>query len=342
MRRRRRRLVAIGAAPAALLAIGRTHTAAAQSGVGTLSQSAAQSLAEANGARLVALGGAGVAAQLGAESVLSNPAALATTGKRELSLFHGQDVWSTRDVLAFVAPSRRLGSFAVSAHLWNYGEEASTGRTSPDTVGALVIRNVMGAASYATTFGKRFSAGVTFKVLQVRFDCTGQCNTTGDGTAAADLRPVTSAVDLGAQYDLAGRAPLVLGAVVRHLGFDLQVKDREQADPLPTQFAFGARYAVPNFAARVKDSELHVIGEASQAIGSAGGPLELRGGAELTYRKTYALRGGWLQRPGGDSGGSIGFGYAGKRFAFDVARTLTGFSVDVGQPPTYVTLRYVF
>ena len=193
----------------------------------------------------------------------------------------------------------------------------------------------------AARSGRALSVGLTYRLLQNRFDCSGICSTPGDPTPTADLKPTTSMVDIGAQYDFKAHAPLAVGAAVRYLGLRLQFKDRDQADPLPTQFAVGARYDVTALAARVKDAKLRLTGEVVRGLSAGGADASVHGGAEATFRNVFALRGGWVQRRG-QSGPSVGFGYQSTRFGLDVAQQLTGFSVEAGKTPTFLALRYLF
>jgi hypothetical protein len=304
-------------------------------------ESGAQPLLLPLGARTVGLGGAAVAAQLGIESQISNPAGLgyATTG--EVTLLHGQDLFARRDLLGAVIPSRRLGTFGVSGYLVNLAETPATDDFG-NVIGTAYVRSVAAAASYASTFARDFSVGLTYRVIQLRFDCSGTCASPGAPAQADPVRGTTSMIDVGAQYDFRKRMPLAVGAAVRHLGLRLQVKDGDQADPLPTQFAVGARYDVEALARRVKDARLRVSADVVRGLGAGGSDPSVHVGAEGTFRNTFALRGGWMQRRGGDSGPSVGFGYASRRLGFDVARQLSGLSVEAGDPPTFVSLRYHF
>ena len=305
-----------------------------------VNESGAQPLLLPLGARIVGVGGAGVAGQFGAESQLANPAALGFVTSREVALLHGQDFFARRDLLATVIPSRRLGTFAVSGYLVNLAETPATDDFG-NQIGTAYVRSVSAAASYASTFGRDIAVGLTYRVVQLRFDCSGTCTAQGAPPPTEPVRGTTSMIDIGAQYDLRRKLPLVLGASVRYLGLRLQVKDSEQADALPTQLAVGARYDVEALTKRAKDTRLRVSADVVRGLGAGGADPAVHAGAEGTFRQTFALRGGWVQRRG-DSGPSVGFGYAGRRVGFDVARQLTGFSVDAGDPPTFVALRYLF
>ncbi|HEX5582002.1 MAG TPA: hypothetical protein VFX39_10515, partial [Gemmatimonadaceae bacterium] len=68
-------------------------------------------------------------------------------------------------------------------------------------------------------------------------------------------------------------------------------------------------------------------------------------GGELVWQRRVALRGGYIFDAGRGSAGAgptVGLGVVAGRFVVDIAREFQGLSVDAGQPPTYVTLRYRF
>lgn len=303
----------------------------------SVNESGLQSLLLPLGARIVGFGGASVAGQFGAESQLANPAALGVATASEVSLLHGQDVIGTRDLVAVVVPSKRLGSFGLSGYLINLAEQAAVDEFGNET-GTLYVRTVAAAASYASTIGRDLSVGLTYRVVQARTDCSGSCQISGDELRAATV----SMVDLGAQYDFRRYLPLTVGSAVRHLGPRFQIRDSEQADALPTQFVVGARYDVEAIGKQVPDLRLRLASDVSRSFGAGGADVAVHVGAEGMFRNTFALRGGWVQRRGEESGPSVGFGYQSRRIGFDVARQLSGFSVEAGEPPTYVALRYLF
>jgi hypothetical protein len=313
--------------------------AAARPSLAQVNEAGAQSLVLPLGARTVGLGGATVAGQYGIESQLSNPAGLGFVTSGEVALLHAQDYFARRDLLGAVIPSRRLGTFAVSGYLVNLGEIPATDDFG-NQIGTSYPRSVAVAASFASTIARDFSMGLTYRVLQLRFDCSGACSVAG-APAQEVVRGTSSMVDFGAQYDFRRRLPLAVGATVRYLGLRVQVKDADQADPLPTQFSVGARYDVEALSRSVKDARLRVSADVVRGLGAAGADPSVSVGAEGTFRGMLSLRGGWIQRRA-DSGPSVGFGYAGKRLGFDVARQLSGFSVEAGDPPTFVALRYQF
>ena len=292
-------------------------------------------------ARSVGVAGASVADVPGTEAVVTNPAALGHVDRREAALHVGQDAASKRLLATVVLPSRVLGAFSVAAYLADYGAGDLVSGAG-EVVGRIYPRDVFYAATYASDIGRRLAVGVTYRYVQNRFDCTGQCINPEDGRSYEQISS-TSSVDVGARYEFGPRVPLSVGAAVRHFGFRLQIEDREQADALPTQLALGARYVVPGIARYVPDGELRLLGE---AVGGLAAELsnELRLGVEGVYRSRFVVRGGYAVARGGGltSGPAFGLGYAGPRFALDLARQVGGLSSAQGQPPTYASLRYWF
>lgn len=287
------------------------------------------------GAHAVALGEAVVAdSTLGTEAMWWNPAALARLGKKEVAVHHSQTLIATSDMLTFALPSRVLGTIAASAYLVNYGDQAATDPVNGTEIGTITNRNYQLALSYATPVGKRLSAGVTYKFIMLRFQCTGVCGN------VPVISGSTSALDLGAQYVLPTSLPVTIGASVRNIGPALQVKDAEQADPLPRIIQVGGKARVPlqslNDAGASLDVTLDV--QSAAALNGAAGGL----GLILGYRDVAFLRAGYKLQPGDAKGPSIGLGFQRGGFALDLARRFDAASAQLGEPPTYISLRARF
>ena len=287
------------------------------------------------GAHAVALGEAVVAdSTLGTEAMWWNPAALARLGKKEVAAHHSQTLIATSDMLTFALPSRVLGTIAASAYLVNYGDQAATDPVNGTEIGTITNRNYQLALSYATPVGKRLSAGVTYKFIMLRFQCTGICGN------VPVISGSTSALDLGAQYVLPTSLPITIGASVRNIGPALQVKDAEQADPLPRIIQVGGKARVPmqslNDAGASLDVTLDV--QSAAALNGAAGGL----GLILGYRDVAFLRAGYKLQPGDAKGPSIGLGFQRGEFALDLARRFDTASAQLGEPPTYISLRARF
>jgi hypothetical protein len=286
------------------------------------------------GARSIGQGEATVAdSSLGTEGLWWNPAGAARGSKREVTVHHSKTFGATSDMVAFMVPSRLLGTLSGAFYLVNYGDLPVT--AGPDVqLGTVSTHNYMGALSYASAVGSRLSAGLTYKFLMLRFACSGLC---GDIPVISGS---TSAVDLGAQYRMPVPIPLVIGASLRNLGPALQVKDRAQADPLPRILQVGARARVPMTILEKNESSLDLMADYKAAAvfnGAAGGV-----GAVLGYREQFFLRTGYHLQPGGGSGPSIGFGAVRGDISIDLAMRFDEFSSQAGETPTYISLRVRF
>jgi hypothetical protein len=329
MRRRRFR----GVAAATLVAgwLTTASTVAAQ-----LATEGATFLLIPIGAKSVSLGQAVVAEQGGSEAVWWNPAGLARAEKKELAIHHYQTIIGTGDAVSFVFPSDVLGVLTASVYLLDIGEQEVTG-PGGFQVGSIIPRFLVYAATYATPIGGRVNAGLTYKVVQFRVDCTGFC------TGVPIISSTGSAIDAGIQYSIPIPAPVWLGIAVRNLGPKLQVKDSEQADPLPTRVQVGATYLVTPLQRYARDVEVQVnadfIDELSFESPSA------RIGADIGYRKFAYFRAGYVFKEieGSEQyGPSIGIGLTAGSLQVDLARLFDAFSAGLGDPPTYLSVRYLF
>ena len=286
------------------------------------------------GARAVGGGQAIVADEPGSEAVWWNPAAIARTTRAEAAIHHSTTIISDSDALTVVVPSSLLGVVAIGAAVVDFGKQEVT--DSLGTIGAVLPRNLVYAVTYATPVGRRVSAGLSYKVVQLRVDCTGGC--AGVPTVSAS----SSALDAGVQADLAGIVPVKVGLALRNAGPRLQVKDTDQADPLPTLVQAGVSYDVPNAERIAKDIAIRVNADVLADFGSSG--RSYRFGSTLAYRDRAFLRGGYVfaRDEGEGDGPAYGIGLASGNIVFDIARVVRGLSVESDKPPTYISLRYLF
>jgi len=296
---------------------------------GTLSKEGALFLLVPIGARAVGTGQAVAAGQPAGEGLWWNPASLARLEKTELSLSHSQNIIGTGDALTLVKPTGRAGVVAVGAYQFTTGPQDATDQYG--VTGTLNPRDIILAASYSATFGARVSAGIVFKFLQDRLDCT--C---GIPTQSAS----TNALDAGLQAVVDSARRITVGVVLRNLGPRLQFKDNSQADPLPTRVHFGAQYRVREVERSLPGGELRISGE----VVARGGLTEpsFRAGGEFAYKQQYYLRAGFVSGSGDAAGAAVGLGFQRGGIAMDFARAFGGFSADQGQPPAYLTLRFRF
>jgi hypothetical protein len=286
------------------------------------------------GAQAVGMGQAMVATTPGSEGIWWNPSSIAAQTKRELAIHHSTTVIGTGDALTFVLPSRSRGTAALSLNILNLGEQHLTDEFG-NVIGVVLPRFVVLAGTYGARIGKRLRTGLTYKVVQLRFDCSGQCTNVGTLSAA------TNAADLGAQYEIAAGAPLTFGLAIRNLGGKLNTDGANERTPLPTQVEVGAMYRVRFIDRYVKDTE--VLATTSLLDSRSYGGKAIRFGADLVYQKKVHLRAGLVghdQRS--ETSASLGFGLESGPFVFDIARVFGGIPGEDGQQPIYISLRYLF
>jgi hypothetical protein len=286
------------------------------------------------GARTLGQGQATVASETGSEAVWANPASLARQTTRETAIHHSTTLAVTGDALTFVSPARALGVLGISINLYNLGDQQITEDPNQPPVGLLLPRNVVYALTWARGLGAHFNAGINYKLVQARIDCTGQCGDIGTGSGTA------TAFDVGAQYRLSDNVPLTLGAAIRSIGGDLRATADEPPAKLPRRVQLGASYRLRFIDRYLADMDVRIAGEMDSAPGfeDAG----LRFGSAVVYQDRVHLRAGWGTADTEASGPSVGFGITAGKLSFDIARTFEGLSADAGEPPTHFSLRYNF
>jgi hypothetical protein len=321
-------------AAAALLTAGRAQPVRAQGASAGVEGGAFLLLPV--GARAVALGQAATADGGTSESMFWNPAGLAALPKAEFAIYHYDAFFGSGDAIAIAAPSSRLGSFALGAYLVNYGDLAVTrGDLGPEPVGQISPRNLALMASYATDVGG-LSAGVTYKLVQFRVDCTGDCSQVPTATGS------TQAVDVGVQYAFGGWRPVVVGVSLRNLGFDLQINNRAQADPLPTRLSVGVSAELVRPAAGVQGLDARVLADVQGTV--LQGPLTAVTlvGIESGVGDMVRLRFGYAFLDSNVRGPSLGVGVRFGSVAFDLASTFNS-AQDIGDTqPVHFTFRVIF
>ena len=286
------------------------------------------------GAQAVGMGQTMVAGKPGSEGIWWNPASVAGQEKRELALHHSKTVAGVGDAFSFVAPLHSYGTAGLSLSVLDLGEQQLTDNLN-QVIGVILPRDVVFAGTYAARLSRRLDAGLNYKIIQIRVDCSGQCTTVGAAVESS------RAVDLGAQYHFQAGAPLTFGAAIRNLGGKLNSTQTNQRDPLPTQLELGAMYRLKFLDHYVKDTELQAAG--SYVDTRSFGGKAVRFGTDVVYERTVHLRAGYVGHDRrGDATGSVGFGLENASFVFDIARTFGGIPADNGQSPVWISLRYLF
>jgi len=285
------------------------------------------------GARSIAVGQAVVAAQLGSEAVWWNPAGLARSEKREAAIHHSQTLLATGDALTILIPSSLLGVAALSVNILDFGNVDRT-RGPDQPTGTILPRSIVYAATYGAPIGSRVNAGITYKVLQFRIDCSGDC------ADFPSISSTTTALDFGLQYDFVDRLPITIGSSVRNLGLRLQVNDEDQADPLPTRLQMGVLYRLAGLGSAARPVDLHLSGDVVNELSLQAPSARL--GADMLVQKIVHLRAGYGFEGAETSGPAIGVGVVAGNLVVDVGRVFERFSAGAGQAPTYLSLRYLF
>jgi hypothetical protein len=280
-----------------------------------------------------------VADRPGSESVWWNPAAIGAATRREAAIHHSQSIVGTGDAVTIVVPSSLLGVLALSVNILDFGEQQTNNDPTLPVEGGsgtIIPRSFVYAATYATSLGGYVTAGLTYKLIQFRIDCTGQCPDIA-------FSATTSALDLGAQFMVKRSLPLVIGVAARNLvGLKLQVNDSPQSDPIPRRLQVGVQYRIDMPPRIAPETAVRLAFDVADGI-HVGNPAP-RFGADISFRDRFHVRGGYAYEASrSEAGGpSIGLGITAGNLVFDVARILTGLSADAGKSPTFLSLRYLF
>ncbi len=285
------------------------------------------------GAQGVSLGRAMTWTQ-GVESAWWNPAGLAGLPRSQLVIVRGDHTVGTATAATGMFARPGLGSFGASYYLLDAGEFDQTDEFGNFT-GTLNVRNHLGIVSAALHVSDRIAAGVNLKVVRFQFTCRGVC--TDDGSTAT-----TYALDLGTQ--IMPREHVRLGAMVAHLGPDFQVRNAEQADPLPARVRVAAAYDVVRELTGRDDLHGWLAFEVEDRLRSLGS-TSFYLGTELSAGRTDALslRAGhaWSQI-GQEDGTRVGLGLRYQRFDLAIAKSLAVSTITGETEPVHVTFSIGF
>lgn len=287
------------------------------------------------GAKAVALGRA-MTAQPGAESVFWNPAGLGELSDGQLILYRGDYVAGSGTAASGLMSRAGIGAVGLTYQLLDVGEQDLTDEQG-NVLGTITVRNHLGVASVATRVLDRLNIGFNFKVVQFRQSCRGQCLDAG-------VTATTYAVDAGIQLTRLAGLPLRVGAMVAHAGPRFQIRNEEQADPLPTRMRVSAAYEVLGQFVEVPELELHVTGELEDRWREPGSPA-LYLGTEFGATVEQALllvRAGYVKGNGEQlDGAAVGVGLNYDRFDVGVAKSLAA-TITGETEPVHVTFGLVF
>src|ERR1700752_4080074 len=290
------------------------------------------------GAQAVGMGQTATASAGRGDAAFWNPAGLATLSDDEFALHSANLVAGRSDGLGAYFPSRGIGVIGGAVYLVDYGDLDRTDNNG-NTIARIAPRNFEFLASFATSLGGSFMLGVSYKLIQFRVDCSGDCRDFPSGTGAKH------ALDFGGQFSVGAGGPLRLGVALRKGGFRLQVQTRAQADELPTRLSVGALYAL-----RLRPAEGRTLNEAFDVKLAAdldspwgqAGQSEQRIGFDVGDQKMVRGPGGYAFVQDGLSGPSVGLGLESGSLGVDFARAfLTGSDLQVDSP-TFFSFRVTF
>ena len=290
------------------------------------------------GAQAVGMGQTATAASGHGEVAFWNPAGLATLSDDEFALHTATLVAGKSSVLGAYFPSRGIGVLGGAVYLVDYGDLPRTD-IDGNTIARLAARNFEFMASYATNLAGSVVFGVSYKLVQFRVDCSGDCSNLPAGAGT------THAIDLGGQFRVGPGGPLRIGVALRNVGFRLQVQNQAQADPLPTRLAIGALYEVhfrPAEGGTLEQTfDLKLAADVDSPWGQ-GGQSETRVGFDVGYQKLVRVRAGYAFVQDGLSGPSVGLGIESGSIGVDLARAfLTGSDLQADSP-TFFSFRVTF
>ena len=278
------------------------------------------------GAKAVALGRAMTALQ-GAESVFWNPAGLGDLSGSRVLLYRGDYVAGEGTSASGLVNRPGLGTIGFTYHLLDVGEQDLTDEQG-NVLGSISVRNHLGVFSAATRFWNRLNVGFNFKFVQFRQSCRGQCLDAG-------VTATTYAVDAGVQLTELAGLPLRLGVMVAHAGPRFQVRNEEQADPLPTRVRASVAYEALGTFGENERLSLTLIAEVEDRWRDPGSPAlylgsELGAGVEDAL---LILRAGYVRGNGEQvNGAAMGVGIAYDRFDLSIAKSLTSNITGVSEP----------
>ena len=286
------------------------------------------------GARAVGMGQASVADGGRGEAAFWNPAGLAAIPGGGFELHTASLVAGRTHAVTAYFPSARIGVFGGAIYLVDYGDLERTDSTNT-TIARISPRNFEFLASFATALPGPIAIGLNYKLVSFRVDCSGDC------TGFPNADGVTHAIDVGGQFAVGAGDALRVGVALRNLGFQLQVENADQADPLPTSLVVGALWQVMLGAAEATDRfDLRLAADVDNPWGESG-TAGLHVGADVGYRELARVRAGYVAR-GGLAGASVGLGLSTGTVGVDLARTFLSNSDLVVDNPTFFTFHLAF
>lgn len=289
------------------------------------------------GAQAVALARA-VTALGSAESAFWNPAGLTAVDRNQAILFHGNQLTGDTNGFSLLFVRSGLGTLGLSYNLLDESGIEVTDEQGT-TVGSISVRDHQGILSAAMQVTSWLAAGLNAKLVSSGVTCRGQCPE-GTGQSA------TYAVDAGVQLRPLSGQPLVIGAMVAHVGPRYREKNATESQPLPSRLRVGASYLITRQFLE-EQFGLRVLAELEDHLKDPGSP-QLFVATELTAGSSDQLfiRGGFIfadfANRNQTDGAAVGFGLRFDRLQFGIARSLARGGPTLEQEPVHLTLGLSF
>lgn len=272
----------------------------------------------------------------GPESAFWNPAGLAGVEESRFLAYRGDMLAGESTALTAIFARKPMGVFALSYQLLDGGSFDETDSQGNKT-GEFTARNHLGIASAATGITSWLNVGVNLKVFQFNLSCRGQCTN-------GSISSTGWAMDAGLQARPFVGVPLRFGAMVAHLGPDLQVENSSQADPLPSRMRFSVGYDFMDGLIENDELQLWVDLEFEDRLRDPGSGRIYHLGTELIAGTTdqIILRAGYQEGEVGQADGfAVGVGLRFDRFDIALAKNLAG-SITGDTEPIHVSFGLAF
>ena len=282
------------------------------------------------GARQTAMGLA-VSPVASPDAVFYNPAGLAELEGNHFVVHHLESEIQPFDAFTLLISPWNLAVFGVSYVLVDYETQELTGENE-EVVGRFGAADHLVVASFATPLASNLSAGINYKYYNLRIVCSGRCD-------LEELNATTHALDFGVQYQPGWLGNVRFGAALLNAGVPLQVRNAEQADPLPTRLRLGVAYDVLQHLDSIGPYSLTLLVEATEDDWKKPTTPRTAVGMEAAVADFIFLRAGYGTGEGLEAGPSVGVGVLYSRFNVAIAKRVAGgiagdepfqLTVDVG------------
>jgi len=277
------------------------------------------------GARPSAMGECAVALYSDIFATYWNPAGLSKIEKREFGIMHGKTVMdASLEFLGFAYPTKKSGTFGISS-IFFIPEPVPVTTTDENTEGELNWLDWALALSYGKDLqkiAKNLSTGGSFKLIQRR-----------ERNPFFRSKGTAYAVDIGFIYRLSITEPfltwteekLSFGISILNLGSKIKMSGETTKDDLPRTLKMGCGYKMD----LSKETHLTLVCDINKLLSER---LYFGTGIETKFRKTIAVRAGYLTKEGNIKGVTYGFGLEFKNYQIDYsnvpASEMIGFERD--------------